>query len=209
MIDKVKPVSSTELRRPGRPRDARADEAILEAAGEVLAEHGLAGFTIDAVAARAGCGKATIYRRWPSRSELLIETAHMAAVEVPEPDTGSLRQDLVLLLTGLAHKMRDTTAGQLLPAVVAEAAVNPEMGEAFGSHVCERRMRVRKAIERGIERGELRADVDPDLAIDLLGGPIFMRVLMVDAPIDEKLVEGTIDAVLYGLTPRAAASTDA
>jgi AcrR family transcriptional regulator len=196
------PPLAAGARRPGRPRDARADTAILAAAGEVLAEQGLPGFTVDAVAARAGVAKATIYRRWPSRSELLLETAVMAAVEVPDPDTGSLREDLVTLLQGLAHKMRDTLAGQILPAVVAEAAVNPEMKDAFAVHVCDRRERVLRAIRRGMDRGELRDDVDPSFVADLLGGPIFMRVLMIDAPIDDALVETTVDAVLYGLTPR-------
>lgn len=196
------PSGTAEARRPGRPRDARADTAILSAAGEVLAEQGLPGFTVDAVAARAGVAKATIYRRWPSRSELLIETSHMAAAEVPDPDTGSLREDLLVLLRGLAHKMRDTTAGQLLAPVIAEAAVNPEMDEAFTRHVCDRRERVLEAIRRGMRRGEMRDDVDPVFVADLLGGPIFLRVLMIKAPIDDTLVTDTVDAVLHGLAPR-------
>jgi AcrR family transcriptional regulator len=188
-------------RRRGRPRDAGADDVILEAAAQVLAEQGLAGFTVDAIAARAGCGKATIYRRWPSRSELLLATAHCTAVEVPEPDTGSLRDDLLILLGSLATKMCDTIAGQALPAVVAEAAVNPEMRETFAQFILERRSRACRVIRRGIDRGELR-DVDVDLVADLLAGPLFQRILFHHLPIDGQLVERTIDAVLEGVVAR-------
>jgi AcrR family transcriptional regulator len=190
--------------RRGRPRDARADGAILAAAGDVLAEQGLAGFTVDAVAARAGVAKATIYRRWPSRADLLLETAHMAVVEMPQPDTGSLREDLVLLMGGLARKMRTTSAGQLLPAVLAEAAVNPHMDEIFCQHVCERRTFVRQAVERGIARGELPPEADVDLMMDLLAGPIFVRVMMTHGPIDDAVVERIVDTVLYGAVARPA-----
>ena len=94
-------------RRPGRPRDIRADAAIRQAAIEVLADKGPGGFTVDEVAARAGCGKATIYRRWPSRANLLLDTAHSMGLE-PEPvDTGSVRGDLALLITQLAGKLHD------------------------------------------------------------------------------------------------------
>jgi AcrR family transcriptional regulator len=202
MIGDVPSANPVPARRPGRPRDARADEVILGAAAEVLAEQGPGGFTVDAVAARAGCGKATIYRRWPSRSELMLETAELAAVEVPTPDTGSVREDLVILLGGLAGKMRDTSAGQLLPAVLAEAAVNPEMRESFAKFAHERRSRCYNVVVRGMERGELRADVDADVVTDLLAGTIFQRVLFHHLPIDDKLAERTVDTVLDGVRTR-------
>jgi AcrR family transcriptional regulator len=189
-------------RRPGRPRDARADEVILAAAAKVLAEQGPAGFTVDAVAAQAGCGKATIYRRWPSRSELLLETAELAAVEVPTPDTGSVREDLTVLLGGLAGKMRGTSAARLLPAVLAEAAVNPEMRETFARFAHERRSRCYNVVVRGIERGELRADTDADVVTDMLAGPIFQRVLFNHLPIDDGLVERTLHSILDGVLSR-------
>jgi AcrR family transcriptional regulator len=198
----VESVERSAPRRPGRPRDARADEVILEAAAQVLAEQGPAGFTIDAVATRAGCGKATIYRRWPSRSELMLETAELAAVEVPFPDTGSVRDDMVTLLGGLARKMRDSPAGQLLPAVLAEAAVNPEMRETFARFAHERRSRCYNVIVRGMERGELRADFDPDVVTDMLAGSVFMRVLFGHLPIDDGLVERVVDVALRGLTAK-------
>jgi AcrR family transcriptional regulator len=193
-------------RRPGRPRDARADEVILDAAAKILAEQGLAGFSVDAIAALAGCGKATIYRRWASRSELLLETAELAAVDLPVPDTGTVREDLLVLLGGLATKMRDTQVGQLLAAVLAEAAVNPELQETFARMAHERRARCYGVIVRGMERGELRTDFDPEVATDLMAGPIFERVLFRHLPIDDGLVQRTVDIVLDGLRPRSPAA---
>lgn len=178
------------------------DETILDAAGHVLAELGVAGFSVDAVAARAGVGKATIYRRWASRGELLLETAQMAVIELPDPDTGQLREDLVQLLSGLATKMRDTPAGQMLPAVAAEGAVNLKMRETLAAFVEQRRQRSIKAVTRGMERGDLPADTDPDLVVDLITGPILVRTFLTQMPIDESLVHRTVDAVLDGLRPR-------
>jgi AcrR family transcriptional regulator len=185
-------------RRPGRPRDARADAAILEAAVSVLAEHGAAGFTVDAVAARAGCGKATIYRRWPSRSSLLLDTANQMGLEPSSVDTGSLRRDMVALLTELARKMRDTEAGRILPSVVAEAAVRPEMKAVLAAFMDDRRTRPRDILRRAIERGELPPDVDVELMLDLLGGTVLFRELIGGQHTDEAYVERLVDAVLTG-----------
>jgi len=193
------PVTVTS-RRPGRPRDARVDEVILAAAASVLAECGPQGFSVDAVAARAGVGKASIYRRWPSRNQLMLETAHLAAPDIPDPDTGSVREDLIQLTTGLLRKMHDTPTGALLPAVMAEAAVNPEMRATLGSFVRERRGRAVTAVRRGIERGELPPGTDPDLVIDLVSGPVMVRLFLTHMPIDADFVERTVDTVLAGAT---------
>jgi AcrR family transcriptional regulator len=185
-------------RRPGRPRDARADTAILDAAVWVLAERGPAGFSVDEVAARAGCGKATVYRRWPSRAALLLETAHRMGLEPPTVDTGSLRGDLVELLRTLAWKMRDTTPGRILPHVIAEAAVNPEMRDVLRSFTRERRLGPREIVERGIARGELPPDTDVDLLLDLTGGTVLFRELIAHIPVDDEYVTQLVDTVLAG-----------
>jgi AcrR family transcriptional regulator len=190
---------SLPVRRPGRPREAGADEAILEAAAAVLAENGPGGFTVDAVAARAGCGKATIYRRWPSRAHLMLETTQQAGIDLADPDTGSIAEDLVALLTILAHKMRDSPVGSLMAATMAEAAVNPETRAAYAEFVAERRRIPVAVVTRGIERGELRADTDADLVVDLLSGPVFLRILMTQGPIDETILRRIVDVVLDGV----------
>ena len=190
------------LRRPGRPRDARADEAILDAALEVLAEVGPARFTVDEVAARAGCGKATIYRRWRSRGALLLDTGHhRLGLRVTDPDTGSVRDDLVTMLGELARKMRDTLAGKVMPAVVAEAAVNPEMRAVLAAFVHDRRKPAFNAISRAVARGELPDDTDIDLILDLLGGLVYFRVMLADDPPGDAVVATVVDTVLAGVRP--------
>jgi AcrR family transcriptional regulator len=194
------PGEATVERRLGRPRDARADEAIIQASVEVLADKGPAGFTVDAVAARAGCGKATIYRRWSSRASLLLETAHRMGLEPAVVDTGSVRDDLVALMTQFGAKLTDTPAGRILPGVVAEAAVNPEMRRVLSRFVHDRRDRPRQAIVRGVERGELPPDTDVELLLDILGGSVFYRVLVSGEPGDEAFAKRLVDLVLSSLT---------
>jgi AcrR family transcriptional regulator len=196
------PASEAE-RRPGRPRDARADVAILDAAVAVLADRGPAGFTVDEVAARAGCGKATIYRRWRSRAALLLDTAHRMGLEPPAVDTGTLRGDLVELLVTLAAKMRDTAAGRILPGVIAEASVNPEMSEVLRRFVRDRRDRPRVVVERGIARGELPPDTDVDLLVDTLGGTVMYRELIARMPVSNADIEELVERILagFGATP--------
>lgn len=193
-------------RRPGRPRDAAADAAILDAAVGVLAELGSAAFTVDAVAARAGCGKATIYRRWPSRSALLLDTAHQMGLHPTPFDTGSLRSDMVALLTELARKMRETEAGRILPSVVAEAVVNKEMRDVLTAWIHDRRQSPREIVARAVERGELPTDVDVELLLDLTGGTVIFRELIAGERTERADVERLIDAVLPGFTgPRPGA----
>jgi AcrR family transcriptional regulator len=194
------PGEATVERRPGRPRDARADEAIIQASVEVLADKGPAGFTVDEVAARAGCGKATIYRRWSSRASLLLETAHRMGLEPAVVDTGSVRDDLVALMTQFGTKLTDTPAGRILPGVIAEAAVNPEMRLVLSRFVRERRDRPRLALARGVERGELPPDTDIELLLDVLGGSVFYRVLVSGEPGDEAFAKRLVDLVLASFT---------
>jgi AcrR family transcriptional regulator len=189
----------TAARRPGRPRDARADDAILDAAIKVLADQGPSRFTVDAVAARAGVGKATIYRRWPSRAALLLDTAHHRIGLQPEdPDSGSVADDMVAVLVDLGRKLRETHAGRVLPVVMSEAAVNPEMRTILAAFVADRRRLPTAIIERGVARGELPRDTDVDLLLDVLGGTVFFRVLLSDAPVDEPVVRRAVETVLAG-----------
>jgi len=199
MIMGMDGVTSTSVRRPGRPRDTRADEAILDAAAAVLAECGPAGFTVDAVAARSGCGKATIYRRWPSRSQLLLETANLATIQLIDPDTGSVRDDVVAIGVLLATKMRDTMVGGLNAATIAEAAVNPQTRELYARFIAERRAIPLAVLRRGVERGELRDDLDLELVLDLLFGPIFVRIFMTQMPVDAEVIVASVDSVFAGI----------
>jgi len=124
----------------------------------------------------------------------------------PEPvDTGSVRDDLVAGLTQFATKLRETPAGRILPAVVADAAFNPEMREVLAAFLRDRRGHPREAVVRGVERGELPGGTDVDLVLDLLGGVVFYRELVSRDPVDEAGVGRVVDAVLAGVSRCAGA----
>ena len=188
--------TAAERRPPGRPRSARSHQAIVRATLELLVEVGFERLTMEQVQRRAGVGKATIYRRWPSRASLLLDTAHRMGLEPALVDTGSLRDDLVQIMAQLGTKLRDTAAGRILPGVIAEAAVNPEMREVLGRFIRDRRSRPRQAVQRGVDRGELPPDTDVELLLDVLGGTVFYREMVSGEPADEAFVERLVDRLL-------------
>jgi AcrR family transcriptional regulator len=154
------------------------------------------------VAARAGVGKATIYRRWPSRGALLLDTAHhRIGLEPTDPDTGSLADDMVAVLVDLGRKLRETSAGRILPVVMSEAAVNPEMRPILTAFAADRRRLPTAIMERGVARGELPADTDVQLVLGVMAGTVFFRVLLTDEPVDEPVVRQVVEAVLAGFRP--------
>ncbi len=185
------------VRAPGRPRSEEADRAILDAAIEVFAEAGLDGVTIEGVAARAGVGKATIYRRYPSKVDLVIAAATaLCEAESPNPDSGSVEGDLRVIARNLVRLLTKTSAGRAMPQLVADAALNDELRDAHRSFVARRRGRTAQAVTRGIERGELRSDTDVELLVDLIGGPIFYRHLVSGGRLDNSWADRLVDAAL-------------
>jgi AcrR family transcriptional regulator len=192
-------------RGPGRPRDARCDPAILEATLELAGAVGLGGLTMDAVAARAGVSKATIYRRWSSKEALVLD-AWMACYPVEAvPDTGSLTGDLIAHSRQFRDAVSTGIFGQVLPQMVAAARVNEDLAEVFRRLVAERRARVRVALDRAVERGELPAGVDLELVQDLLIGPLFYRTLMSGEPSSDDLIAEVVAIVLAGVLRTAGA----
>jgi AcrR family transcriptional regulator len=193
-------IPTEEVRRIGRPRDEGARSAILTATMEVLGEVGFGGLTIDAVAARAGVGKATIYRRWDSKERLTLDAiAEARADDSPVPDTGSLRADLLEVYGGMVEQMGDPSNSAVMAGLMAEATVNRELAAALADFVSDRRERTRVVVRRGIERGELPVGTDVDLLIDLLSGPLLSRALFTMAPVDQALLETLVDVVIGGL----------
>jgi AcrR family transcriptional regulator len=187
----------------GRPRDARADRAILEATLELIAERGVHEFRTEDVAARAGVGKGAIYRRYRSKDELV--TAAVAALvseEIAVPDTGATRADLLALMREAVALYRGSLAGRLMPDLVGAMARKPELARAVrDGFLAGRRAALTVVLRRGVERGDLRDDLDVELALDVLGGPLFYRLLITGGPIDEQLAEGVADLVLRGFAP--------
>lgn len=194
-------------RRPGRPRDPQADALILQAAHDELVASGFGGFTVDAVASRAGVGKATIYRRWPSREELVLGAARVVIENHEVPDTGHVRSDLVQYFS---RAYKDKASGKaaefsgVFPALVAEAAVNPDLKRLLQEFLEERRSATRQIVARGVARGELSSAIDTDLFIDMMSGPLLYRSALSERPVDADVVAVVVDAALRGVGAREA-----
>jgi AcrR family transcriptional regulator len=169
---------AADTRRPGRPRSPEAHAAILRAALELAAEGGLRGLSMEAIAARAGVGKATIYRRWKTKEALFTEGLRSIALAPDVPDTGSVRGDIEEAGSAAVGRL-SSEAFRVLPRLLAEAGDDPELLEALHTALLgPRRAVVGAILRRGVTRGELREDLDVDLVTDMLMGPLVARLLM-------------------------------
>jgi len=191
--------AASDDRRLGRPRDARVDAAVLQATRELLAEKGFAATTVEAIANRAGVGKATIYRRWPTREALLLAVTSADIPDIKTPDTGDLREDLRLVFGALAEQMRTAGPASYIGDLIGESLRNPAMRTDFQAFVQQRRAMCADIVARARKRGEVRKSVDPDLVLDLISGAIFYQKLFYDEPADAAYVKRAIDAVLDGI----------
>ncbi|WP_033438422.1 TetR/AcrR family transcriptional regulator [Saccharothrix sp. NRRL B-16314] len=196
------PVYSGAARTPqrGRPRDASRDDALRQAALEVMAEVGYRALTMDAVAARARAGKATIYRRWESKLDLVIDTCtQLAQQNLAEPDTGSLAGDLREFLSAFAAFLSGPI-GKAAQALVGELPHEPELATAFrDTFLIAQRDVLRRILERAAERGELRADAPRGMAVEIAGAALIYRLMLTGDPLDLPFVDRVVDQVLLPL----------
>jgi len=193
---------SAAKRRPGsgagRPRSEEAHQGILDATLELLAEVGFSALTVEGVAARAHVGKATIYRRWPSKLPLVVEAfGQLPALE--EADTGDLVGDLKIMLRSYLQLFNQTPLSGVFPSLVGERSHNPELTELLDPVLRQRRRPLVAALERAQKRGELPADLDLDLAADLIVGPISVRLFFTGRRIHPKLVDPLVEMALAGI----------
>lgn len=196
--------TSVAGRRPlGRPRSDRAHRAILDAARAELVEHGFSRFRLEHVATRAGVGKATIYRRWPSKEALAQELlAELAAPHIAVADVGDTRAELRACVATAMHAVADTPFGAVIRALLSQIAMNPDLGDPFRATVVRaRRDEVGRVVVRGISRGDLRPDADVDVATELLVGPVYFR-LMFGGELSDAFADRIADAVLRGYAAR-------
>jgi AcrR family transcriptional regulator len=194
-----------ETPRLGRPRSAKAHQAILAAATELLLEQGLQSMNMDELAERAGVSKATIYRWWASKELLALDALASewgTPGSIPERDTGSLRGDLLAQLRPWLRKLQAKPYGRVIAGFVAQAQTDPEFATLYREHFVQpRRDATRPLLVRAIERGEIEAEVDLDVTLDLLYGPIYHRLLHGHAPLNDRFVQHVIDAVIRAISP--------
>jgi AcrR family transcriptional regulator len=188
----------------GRPRSEQADRAILAAAVGLLDERGLAGMSIEEVAARAGVSKATIYRRWPSKGLLALDAFVSRFREMqPQPDTGTLRGDLIAALRTWVHAVTATPMGRMLTGLIAEAQHDESLRAAWRDRVIEPlRQQHRVLLDRAVSRGELAPGVDHEVVLDLFFGAAQHRLLLGHLPLSPEFIEREVDTILNGVTAR-------
>ena len=184
----------------GRPRSEEVHKAILDATLELLIEVGFSALTVEGVATRAGVGKATIYRRWPSKLPLVIE-AFSQLPQLEEVDTGNLVDDLKKMLRSYLQLFYTTPLAAVLPSLAGERARDPQLWERFDSVIRSRRQPLVRALERAAERGELSPDLDLDLAADLIVGPIAVRLFFAGGKVSPGMVGPMVDLALSGIAP--------
>lgn len=200
--------ASGATRGPGRPRSEKARKAVLRSTLALLKRVGFNDLSIEAVAAKARVGKATIYRWWPNRAELVV-AAFVFAVE-PElrfPSAGSVLQSLHRQMRRWAVIFH-SPLGQIVAAVIGAGQSDPEILDAFRSHWIEpRRIEARKLLQQAIAKGEIRSDLDPDAILDLFYGPLYLRLLLKHAPLNEKFADTVFNVVSPTLKRRNSADS--
>jgi AcrR family transcriptional regulator len=188
--------------RPGRPRSAQADAAILDATVDLFADLGFEGTSIEAVAERAGVAKSTVYRRYPTKIDLVMAAwLHCSPGVEPSYDTGRVESDLL----AAAHKIRwvytESPVGRAIPSALVAAARFPEFAQAYRAFLVERRAPVVAAVEAAIARGELAADADADVVVDLVIGPVFYRSLTTQARLTDDDLVGLVEHAVAAFRP--------
>jgi AcrR family transcriptional regulator len=182
-------------RRPGRPRSETARKAILGAAISELKERGYAALTVEGIAARAGVGKQTIYRWWPSKADVVLTALlDLSETTVAVPDEGSLPADLMGFL---AETFRQRGQRPVLVGLMAQALLDPVFAAAFRERFLFRRRAVlREILDRAAARGEIAPELDQELLIDVVYGVLWYRLLLDHAPLDEEAGRHLADLVV-------------
>ena len=191
------------IRRAGRPRSAQADQAIIRATLEVFAESGAEGLCIEKVAAKAGVGKATIYRRWPGKEALLLDAISALRSPLPEPRGESVREDLAALVDAIGKESSDPARVRQFALLLGEGAAYPRLLERYVETVVEpRRDVVRSVLKRGVATGELREETNVEAAVDMLTGAVLARPRTGRDRADRGYARRVVDELLTGLASR-------
>jgi AcrR family transcriptional regulator len=196
------PIGKT-ARRPGRPRSRAVHEAILRSTLELLEHTSVRDLTIDGIARAAEVGRPTIYRWWPSKNALVVEAVFGAVADRLEfPAATTIKETLAAQVRVVAELLA-SKPGEALAELVGEGQSDPETLRSINEQfVSVRRAAALELIRTGKRRGEIAPDVDPDLAIDLIYGPLYYRLLFQHLPLDGAFAETVVTHALHGLAPR-------
>jgi AcrR family transcriptional regulator len=189
-----------DIPRGGRPRDEAREQAILDAAMELLTEVGYEAMSIEAVAVRAKSSKATIYRRWPGKAELVADAMRRKSEPVLDhlPDTGNLRGDLLALAQQMFAGINGADGGLICGLAVAVRS-DPEFGRLLAAHTHDNKLRsVAEVVSRAVARGELQPGADPNLILQVAPGVALFHV-MSGEPLDAGFAEHLVDRILIPL----------
>jgi AcrR family transcriptional regulator len=190
------------VRRPGRPRSEVIDAAIREATIDELIERGFLGLSMEAVAARAGVAKTTLYRRWPGTQELALDAMRAFDIDAGVPPDGSTRDALLYLLERMRRTWSDPRYGALMRRVAADGTAQPEVYRQCRDRLIAPRIRVMEdVLRRAVDEGLIRPDVDLRWVRQLLGAPVIAAVLTLKERVTRAQLEFTLDTVLRGLAP--------
>jgi len=190
-------------RRPGRPRSEQAEQAIIEAALEIFAECGPDAMGIEQVAARAGVGKATIYRRWPGKEDLLVDAVGALRTQLPQPQGRSVRADLTALVEALCGEAADPRRARQFALLHGEGLRYPRLLARYNEAVVRPRQElIASVLRRGLATGELRESADTDAAVFLLTGAVLARVGHSRDGTDARYAQRIVEELLRGLAAR-------
>jgi AcrR family transcriptional regulator len=187
---------TTPTARKGRPRSTTANRAVLDAAQELILENGFNELRLEHVAARAGVGKATIYRRWASKDELAFDLLLDLAQHDTVDDVGDTRAELLAAVAGAIDALTNTAFGPILRALLSEVVIQADLDDPYRERIEQaRRSEVAAVIRRGIARGDLNAAAAADVATELLIGPVYFRLLF-GGDLDDTFAETITTAFL-------------
>lgn len=198
-------MKKTQAAKPARQepdeRVERSKKAVLAATHELLTKSGLGGVSVDEVSRRSGVAKTTIYRHWPSRSELVIDACSQIGSKPQAPETGKLKDDLEILAVQAAKRLHAPWAA-ILPSIIDAAERDPELAELHARLHGQITGAFRTAIEQAQQRGEIARSQDTAEMVAALLGPLFYRRWFSREPLDEAFVRGVVQRVLASAMPR-------
>jgi AcrR family transcriptional regulator len=187
----------------GRPRSEESEESILAATIQLLSDKPLRDISMEEIARKAGVGKATIYKWWPSKAYVALDAfLRKTNRMVPMPDTGSVRKDILEQVRSLMVFYR-SPAGHILGQFVAESQIDKEFASLFRERLLKPRREAAGAIfDRGVDRGEIDQNLNRELVLDMIYGPAIYRMIVGHAPLEDKVADEMVSILFGGLYKR-------